>query len=552
MSEGLDLDLVKKYNPGLYDRFDNNLADMLLDALQGDPKVLNLPEIQSLGADNIKAALEWLQKADVNGDYLSLLMNEGWRLQYKRKPPSPEEYLTPEWIGAQAEGLWPNVKKAFVEFVDPNPLNPKRGLALSTSIGWGKEQGYDSNIIVDKKIKIELEDDTKLETSADETLNVLKKGEYIKITANQLLKMDLSDIDLPQSIIKKYSIKDKHFHKRESGSIKIKKVDFEYIYKKMGDLKQGDEVLGPGGEKHKILEIYEQGMKDLYKITVSDGRSFEAGLEHLTTVHFRNSHVRPDKKTYDTLTTKYIMDNLDKYLFEIPTDETFSWNELDYPQFLEMLPCHEYEPIDEEFIVPDLKKDPEKIYIEKIEKLPEQKNCRCIALDYPWGLYLVEKGLITHNSLLTNLCMSYIMTHFCLMRNPYRILGHSQPVYEKVQLPDGKYTTIADLKIGMKIAGVVQKESEVLDIIDQGEKDTYELEFENNLKCRCSMDHLWTVWDTECSKYVILPLRLIVLDRDRFLFPELSDCEKDRDLMLKAEQDFSNGTQVSDFQSRKV
>ena len=56
-----------------------------------------------------------------------------------------------------------------------------------------------------------------------------------------------------------------------------------------------------------------------------------------------------------------------------------------------------------------------------------------IALDYPWGLYLVEKGLITHNSLLTNLCMSYIMTHFCLMRNPYRILGHSQPVYEKVQ-----------------------------------------------------------------------------------------------------------------------
>lgn len=209
MSEGLDLDLVKKYNPGLYDRFDNNLADMLLDALQGDPKVLNLPEIQSLGADNIKAALEWLQKADVNGDYLSLLMNEGWRLQYKRKPPSPEEYLTPEWIGAQAEGLWPNVKKAFVEFVDPNPLNPKRGLALSTSIGWGKFQGYDSNIVVGKKIKIELDDDIKLEIPSDETLKVLKNGKHVEIKANQLLKMNLSDLDIPQPVIEKFSTVEK-------------------------------------------------------------------------------------------------------------------------------------------------------------------------------------------------------------------------------------------------------------------------------------------------------------------------------------------------------
>lgn len=207
--------------------------------------------------------------------------------------------------------------------------------------------------------------------------------------------------------------------------MKIKKVDFEYTYKKMGELKPGDEVLGPGGEKHRILEIYEQGYQDLYKITLSDGRSFEAGLDHLTTVHFRNSHVRQDKKVYDTLTTKYIMDNLDKYLFEIPTDETFSWNELDYPQFLEMLPCHEYDPIDEEYIIPDLRKDPKKIYIEKIEKVAAQKNCRCIALNYPWGLYLTENGIITHNSLLTNLILSYIIVLFGLMRKPYQLLGHS-------------------------------------------------------------------------------------------------------------------------------
>lgn len=322
--------------------------------------------------------------------------------------------------------------------------------------------------------------------------------------------------------------------------MKIKKVEFEYVYKKMGELKTGDEVLGPGGEKHKILEIYEQGQQDLYKITLSDGRSFEAGLDHLTTVHFRNSHVRPDKKVYDTLTTKYIMDNLDKYLFEIPTDETFSWNELDYPQFLEMLPCHEYDPIDEEYIKPDLTRDSNKVYIEKIEKIPEQKNCRCIALDYPWGLYLTEDGILTHNSLLTNLCMSYIITHFCLMREPYKVLGHSQPVYEKVKLPNGKYTTIGDLKIGQEIAGVLKDTSKIIDIYDQGEKETYELTFDDNTTCKCSLDHYWTVYDFFNQNYIVLKTKDIINNVDRYGFPDLEDCKRDREAILAAEQYFEN------------
>lgn len=201
----LDFKGAKNYKPGAYETFSDNLGDMLIDLLNGDEKLLNSPEIQALGASNVKAALEWLATADINGDYKDLIANEGWRLMYKRKPPRPEEFLTWDWIGAQSEGLWPNVRHAFEEFCNPDPLNPKRGLALSTSIGWGKFQGYDSNIIIDKKIKIELEDGTKLEIPSDETLRVLKNGKYIKIKANQLLKMDLEDLDLPQPMIKKYT-----------------------------------------------------------------------------------------------------------------------------------------------------------------------------------------------------------------------------------------------------------------------------------------------------------------------------------------------------------
>lgn len=277
----MDFKGAKNYKPGAYETFSDNLGDMLIDLLNGDEKLLNSPEIQALGASNVKAALEWLATADINGDYKDLIANEGWRLMYKRRPPRPEEFLTWDWIGAQSEGLWPNVRHAFEEFCNPDPLNPKRGLALSTSIGWGK-------------------------------------------------------------------------------------------------------------------------------------------------------------------------------------------------------------------------------------------------------------------SLLTNLCMSYIITHFCLMREPYKVLGHSQPVYEKVKLPSGKYTTIGDLKIGQEIAGVLKDTSKIIDIYDQGEKETYELTFDDNTTCKCSLDHYWTVYDFSNQNYIVLKTKDIINNADRYGFPDLEDCKRDREAILVAEQYFEN------------
>lgn len=193
------------YKPGNYLNFDNNFLAIFKDALSGDPKALDMPEIRSLGMDNIKAALEWLQTVDLNGDYKNLLANEGWRLAYKRKPPTPEEFLTYDWIGGQCEGLWPNVKKAFIEFMDPNPLNPKRGLALSTSIGWGKDQPVDAKVVVDKTIDIELEDGKVLHIPSNDVIDLLENGKEIKVKANKLLDMDLVNIDFPQPMISKYT-----------------------------------------------------------------------------------------------------------------------------------------------------------------------------------------------------------------------------------------------------------------------------------------------------------------------------------------------------------
>ena len=115
--------------------------DMMKDVLSGDTDLLARWEanLDAMGGiETLQTALKWLQEADPYGDYKQLIANEGWRLTYRRRPPTPEEFLTYEWIGPQCEALWPNIKKCFIEFLDPNPLNPARNMALSTSIGWGK------------------------------------------------------------------------------------------------------------------------------------------------------------------------------------------------------------------------------------------------------------------------------------------------------------------------------------------------------------------------------------------------------------------------------
>lgn len=205
--------------------------------------------------------------------------------------------------------------------------------------------------------------------------------------------------------------------------MRIKNISYSYEYKKLKDFKEGDYVLSVDGEKASVLGIQKNGERDVYEIKLSDGRTFRTSETHVSTVHFRNSPTRPGKKVYDVLTTKYIKDHLGKYNFEILTDDTFKLRDMDFIQHLEALPVHEYEPVDPEFIIPD-EKHPEKIYIESIEKVGSEE-CWCLNLNDPMGLYVTEKGIITHNSLLTNLCMSYEIVLFGLMREPFRVLGHS-------------------------------------------------------------------------------------------------------------------------------
>ena len=72
----------------------------------------------------------------------------------------------------------------------------------------------------------------------------------------------------------------------------------------MGSIKVGDEIWNPDGKTTKVLEIYEQGFKDVYKLTLADGRSVRCGADHLWEVVCANNHFK-----HNVLTTHDLLNN---------------------------------------------------------------------------------------------------------------------------------------------------------------------------------------------------------------------------------------------------
>lgn len=49
----------------------------------------------------------------------------------------------------------------------------------------------------------------------------------------------------------------------------------------MGDIKEGDYVIGCDGKPHEVLQVFEQGVQPIYKVVFDDGSSTDCGLDHL-------------------------------------------------------------------------------------------------------------------------------------------------------------------------------------------------------------------------------------------------------------------------------
>src|SRR5436305_5589484 len=59
-------------------------------------------------------------------------------------------------------------------------------------------------------------------------------------------------------------------------------------WKTMGELEVGDDLASVDGRPSTVIGIYPQGVKQIYQVTFSDGRTTECCGEHLWSVHYRN------------------------------------------------------------------------------------------------------------------------------------------------------------------------------------------------------------------------------------------------------------------------
>ena len=92
---------------------------------------------------------------------------------------------------------------------------------------------------------------------------------------------------------------------------------------RMGDINIGDEVITPNGETSKVLGVYPQGIKDIYKVNFEDGRCVESCGEHLWKV-YGIPVGKNRKRGWSIIDTNEIKDILDKktsYKLKIPLVE---------------------------------------------------------------------------------------------------------------------------------------------------------------------------------------------------------------------------------------
>ena len=122
-----------------------NVKDILKDTLQADPEALKRLDSMNLDMNAIKTALDFLR----NNPHLSdkdkneLVLNS-WRVNFRDRPPSPEEFLTEKYLGPVATHTYDRIKERFLKFTDPTAKY--RNLILYPHVGWGKLSAYNEPV----------------------------------------------------------------------------------------------------------------------------------------------------------------------------------------------------------------------------------------------------------------------------------------------------------------------------------------------------------------------------------------------------------------------
>ena len=357
----------------------------------------------------------------------------------------------------------------------------------------------------------------------------------------------------------------------------------EFVYthngvKKWGDIEVGDVLFGDDGKPTTVIDIPFDDSAIVYKLTLSDGRSVEASIDHEWVIYRDNDINHINLSTYDIslgLQTK------------------------EHSYYIKNSPC-------------SIEEFGDKSEITNIVEIGE-KQCKCVTVDNESGCYLINECVPTHNSysvaaILAKLFLlgeddfnkskvkanmfSYLKeylnkdgtldkfvnainhcgdhTEFPSLRlkdsmsemqwksgfmdsenrprgSQNEVLGlaikddpgkargkRPHPYSEKVITYSG-IKKWGDIKIGDMLIGDDGKPTNVIQIHEVGEQDIYKIELSDGRAVHSTLDHLWQV-DILNEKVDKTTEELIDLIKSNYVYirscsPIESLCEKDVDVV---------------------
>ena len=248
-----------------------NLKYIFEDILAGDQDALKRPEFTALNFNNIKAALKWLSDTNsISDSFKETLLREGWRLNFKCKPPTPEEFLTEKFLGPLAENIFEPIRNAFIEFMDPT--KPYRTAVLSLHIGFGKS--------------------------------------FLSALIQLYISVHYAYMWHPW----------KFFGQAQPMDSLIKMKDESY--KRMSEIKLGDELYSIGCNESTVLAIMPQGKIEQIEVEFYSGSKIRCSPQHLWTV-YDNTY-----KDYRILKTSTILANINNFGFPEEEDVKRDYNKI--------------------------------------------------------------------------------------------------------------------------------------------------------------------------------------------------------------------------------
>ena len=147
-------------------------------------------------------------------------------------------------------------------------------------------------------------------------------------------------------------------------------------WKLMGDIQIGDIIMDTDGTTQQVLNIFPQGIRPVYKVTMKDGGVTYCDEEHLWTVYI--DHENGDVQRAG-MTTKDILNHFDDYEYRLPVYTPMTIN------------------TEDDWYIDYLKFDDTERYIKSIE-YDRDEECQCILVSNPNHLYITDDYIVTHNT----------------------------------------------------------------------------------------------------------------------------------------------------------